>query len=291
MSCSHSITSCYAFVPLDASLLESLRSELIAFGVERKMEGLTLIATEGINATVCGSAQAIVDWKNYLREMFGEIVFKDSIAEETVFRRWSVKIKPEIVALKNPGVRPAGKHKHLTPEEWEETINTEDVVIVDARNSYEADIGKFKGAIDPGTGAFHQFPAFAKNAKLPKDKKILMYCTGGIRCEKAIIAMENEGYENVYQLEGGILGYLEKFPHAHFEGECFVFDHRVAVDQNLQPSRTYGLCPHCGHAGSVVITCTCGTSGHVCESCARDAAKRTCSKRCCNEVKKELVVG
>ena len=278
-----SITSFYAFVPLDEADLGSLKSELLVFGTDHALRGLTLIATEGINATVCGTAEAVGEWKAFLTEKFGSIAFKDSGAGRNVFRRWSVKIKPEIVALKNTAIRPNGRRNHLSPEAWSAAIKREDVLVVDARNSYEFSIGKFRGAIDSGTDCFGEFPAFVEKAKLPKDKKILLYCTGGIRCEKALLAMEEQGFENVYQLEGGILAYLEKFPHAEFEGECFVFDHRVAVDQNLRPSQVYGLCPHCGLAGSIRITCRCGKSGFVCAECDEDPLHRTCSKRCRNE--------
>ncbi|MBM3231742.1 hypothetical protein FJZ28_05500 [Candidatus Peregrinibacteria bacterium] len=283
-----SITSCYAFFPIGESGLGVLRTELLNFGKRRGLEGLTLIATEGINATVCGSPEAIAEWKAMLTERFGHIVFKDSTAPRSVFRRFSVKIKPEIVGLKKPDVRPQGRHRHLSPEEWEKTLEQEDVVLVDTRNSYEYSIGKFRGAIDCGTDSFGEFPAFVEKAKLPKDKKILMYCTGGIRCEKALLEMESQGYDNVYQLEGGILGYLEKFPHKHFEGECFVFDYRVAVNQELRPSDVYGLCPHCGLAGSIRVHCRCGKQGFACGECLKDPSCRTCSKRCRNEVRKAV---
>jgi UPF0176 protein len=181
-----------------------------------------------------------------MRTLHPEIVFKDSHAEKPIYRRWSVKLKPEIVLLKQKGIHPQGKHRHLSPVEWDAMLKQDDVVVLDARNDYEVALGKFSGAIDPKIKKFHQFPAFLKKADLPKEKTVLMYCTGGIRCEKALLAMEAEGFSNVYQLEGGILAYLEKFPHQAFEGECFVFDKRVAVDQNLRPSTVYRLCSGCG---------------------------------------------
>lgn len=161
-------------------------------------------------------------------------------------------------------------------------LESEDTVLLDTRNSYETAIGKFRGAVDPGIEAFHEFPGFIQKAGLPKNKTVMMYCTGGIRCEKALLEMEKQGYEHVYQLEGGILAYLEQFPDKNFEGECFVFDHRVAVDQHLRPSTVYGLCPHCGHAGNVEIRCSCGTVQKVCSTCYSTASRKTCSKRCAN---------
>jgi UPF0176 protein len=284
------ITAFYLFTPIAAEGLPSFQSDLIAFGVARDMRGLTLIAEEGVNGTVSGSQAAIAAWKDLLTARFGPIVFKDSAAEKAVFARWSVKIKPEIVALKQPEVKPLGKRKHLTPEEWDEMLAQEDVVVLDTRNDYEVALGKFAGAISPGIENFHEFPEALKKTNLPKDKKVMMYCTGGIRCEKALIAMERQGYEEVYQLEGGILAYLEKFPEGSFEGECFVFDRRTAVDRQLHPSKTYATCPHCGLPGDKTIACSeCQKSQIVCESCAADEYRLTCSKRCANEARKNEV--
>lgn len=279
------ITAFYTFVPLPEDQLPRLREELLAYGTARDMHGLTLLATEGVNGTVCGSKQAIDEWKVELTNRFGKIVFKNSTAERVVFRRWSVKIKPEIVGLKRTDIRPAGKHRHLTPEEWQEMLTKEDVVLLDARNDYEVAIGTFKNAVNPNIESFQEFPDFAKKSDLPKSKKVLMFCTGGIRCEKALLAMEEQGFEDVYQLEGGILAYLEKFPHKNFEGECFVFDQRTAVNQELKPSEIYCICPHCGQPGDTEITCErCNASKKVCALCVQKTHRRSCSKRCANEL-------
>lgn len=281
MSSSVLITAFYAFLPLDQSSVDELQTRLKTFGQTHGMRGLVLIASEGINGTVCGSPSVIQEWKDLITAQFPGIIFKDSRADHLVFSRWSVKIKPEIVNLKQPDVRPSGPHKHLSPEEWEKILNEEDVLVLDARNHFEYAIGKFKGALDCNTESFSEFPDYVKNAGLPKEKKILMYCTGGIRCEKALIEMEKQGYENVYQLDGGILGYLAKFPDSKFEGECFVFDHRASVDQHLRPSQKYRLCPHCGDPGDVRIHCAeCETECIVCESCAEIPKRKTCSKQC-----------
>lgn len=284
-----SITAAYVFAAIPEGDLPALRTTLLAFGRTHGMEGLVLIAPEGLNGTVCGSEQAIAEWKRMLIHRFGPIEFKDSTVDRAVFKQWSVKIKPEIVALKQPGVRPAGKHRHVAPEEWHRMLQEEDVFVLDTRNAYEYEVGKFRGAVDPGLSSFHEFPAYVQRADLPKDRKILMYCTGGIRCEKALLEMERQGYENVYQLDGGILAYLERFPDGMFEGECFVFDHRVTVDRSLQPSQRYGLCPHCGHAGDKEYRCHCGVQARVCGHCAaHEDARRTCSKRCANEARAAL---
>jgi UPF0176 protein len=274
------ITAFYKFLPIAKAELPALRQKLLSFGVERDMCGLVLLAEEGINGTVCGEAHAIRKWKDFLIDRFGGIDFKDSAAARPVFKHWAVKIKPEIVAIKKSDIQPRGTHKHLSPEEWHAMLN-EDVVLVDARNSYEYGIGAFENAIDPGLESFQQFPEYAKHANLPKQKKILLYCTGGIRCEKAILEMEKNGYENVYQLQGGILAYLRQFPEGKFKGECFVFDRRVAVDEHLRPSAKYSLCPHCGHPGDVQVQCLrCSKPGLICTACAAHRECNTCSKDC-----------
>ncbi|TSC59281.1 MAG: hypothetical protein Greene041662_605 [Candidatus Peregrinibacteria bacterium Greene0416_62] len=275
------ITAGYAFFPIAEERLPILRKELLAFGHARDMRGLTLLATEGVNGTVCGTAQAIVEWKKYLIAQCGPIVFKDSLADRTVFKRWSVKIKPEIVAIKKDSVKPKGKRKHLSPQEWQKMLQNHDVTVIDTRNHFEIEVGKFRGAIDPKIQQFSEFPEYVRTSKIPKGKKILLYCTGGIRCEKALIAMEQEGYKNVFQLEGGILAYLQQFPECAFEGECFVFDRRTAVDQHLCPSQIYGICPHCGDPGTVKIACTmCEHQTMVCQECNTQQHRRTCSKNC-----------
>ncbi|NOS67767.1 MAG: hypothetical protein HOO67_05390 [Candidatus Peribacteraceae bacterium] len=251
------ITSSYAFLPFTEEQLVTLQKELKALGTERGMNGLVLLAPEGINSTVCGTPETIADWKEGLRMLKSDILFKDSFAEQPIFRRWSVKIKPELITFKQPGIAPAGKHKHLSPQEWKQMMEREDVVVVDARNGYEVGLGKFRSAVDPQLKHFQDFPEAIKSASIPKEKTVMLYCTGGIRCEKAVPAMEAQGYSNVYQLEGGILAYLEQYPDDAFEGECFVFDHRVAVDQHLQPSKTYHLCSECGDPARSVVCGGC----------------------------------
>ncbi len=291
MSAPISITAFYLFTPLSEERLDQLQAELLNLGNASGMRGLTLLAPEGINGTVCGSAEAIADWKAHLTALFGPIVFKDSTAARLVFKRWSVKKKPEIVGLKRPDIRPQGPHRHLTPQQWHEMLSQEDVVVLDARNEYEVEIGKFKGAIDPKLESFQDFPEFAKQKTLPEDKKILMYCTGGIRCEKALLALEEEGYKEVYQLEGGILAYLAQFPHQEFEGECFVFDQRTSVDQELQPSQRYAICPHCGQPAEHLIQCAeCKVEQKICTKCSAHEERRTCSKRCANEYKEAALL-
>jgi len=279
------VSAFYRFLPLPQEEIQKIRQELEAFGQDRDLTGLVLLGSEGINGTVSGPTAVVQTFQEMVRHWVKDPaqVFKDSLCEFHPFHELKVKIKPEIVTLKRPElVPPEGPNRHLSPKEWHETMDQEDVIVLDTRNDYETRIGKFKNAREMDITDFHDFPVKVREMNLPKDKKILMYCTGGIRCEKAILEMNEQGYENVYQLEGGILNYLKEFPRQKFEGECFVFDYRVAVDQELGASNSYRLCPHCGEPSNHVISCVkCGTEAHVCEKCLEKGPdKETCSKNC-----------
>jgi UPF0176 protein len=238
---------------------------------------------EGINGTVAGSAEKIGAFKTAVEKAFdAEIHFKDSVSEHPPFRDFRIRHRKEIVTLKRPDLVPNGESGHLSPKEWHDVLSNEDVVLIDTRNTYETDIGKFKNAIDLRIEEFSEFPEKIKSLGLKKDQKVLMYCTGGIRCEKAILEMNDQGYSNVFQLKGGILEYLKEFPNEHFDGECFVFDYRVAVDQNLNASARYRFCPHCGQPATEAIECVrCETKAVVCRQCLeKSKAHATCSKNC-----------
>ncbi len=275
------ITAFYHFTALEAENLPSLRERLLQFGKQNGMRGLVLVAPEGVNGTVCATPEVILEWKKLVNEaVSAEVEYKDSYAEQLVFPRFCVKIKEEIVGLHQNDVHPNGDHHHITSEEWNRMMEEEDAVVLDTRNDYEVAVGKFEGAIDPKIKSFHEFPEYVKNCDIPKDKKVLMYCTGGIRCEKALLEMEKQGYKHVYQLKGGILKYFEECPQEKFEGECFVFDHRVSVDQHLRPSARYELCPHCGDPADQLISCDrCQASRKICEMCHTKGI-RACSKDC-----------
>jgi UPF0176 protein len=267
---------------------EKTKSHLEELANQHNIRGLIIIGTEGFNATVCAKTTGSLELfkteiKNYFQSP--ELFFKDSESDVCPFRRFKVKIRPEIVTLGDTSLVPYGmdgRNHHLTPAEWNEVMKNEDPVIIDTRNWYETKIGTFKGAINPMTDKFTEFPKFLEENNIPKDKKVLIFCTGGIRCEKGILEVQKQGYKNVYQLYGGILNYLKESPHDQFEGECFVFDHRVAVTQDLKPSSQYRLCPHCGQPGKTPITCKrCDHHEFICEDCAQQEFKKeTCSKNC-----------
>ena len=269
---------------MDEARLCLVQESLLNAMLEHQIKGLVLVAPEGVNGTVAGSDAAILEFKRQITSLFPgiEIGFKDSICHEMPFKWTNVDRREEIVGLKKPELVPGEfENNHLSPAEWHEKLTSgEQIQLIDTRNVFETKIGKFKGAIDPGLTKFSEWGDYLDSAPLEKDKPTLIYCTGGIRCEKAILEMQQRGFEKVYQLRDGILGYLAEYPEAEYEGECFVFDERVAVDQHLRPTERFGICPGCGLTSEVRIECDwCGRQYFTCEGCQESRA-RACSKTC-----------
>ncbi|PIS12020.1 MAG: hypothetical protein COT73_00750, partial [Bdellovibrio sp. CG10_big_fil_rev_8_21_14_0_10_47_8] len=267
--------------------LELVENELRQTAKDLQMKGLIILGPEGLNATIATSSEeALSKVKSWVVDRFQcpEIMFKDSKSQLAPFRRFSVKIRPEIVTLGTPDLQPSNTNNHhLSPEDWNKVLKEEqDFLLIDTRNWYEYQIGTFKGAVNPEIDQFTEFPDWVDQQNYAKDKKMLIFCTGGIRCEKGILELQRRGYDKVYQLEGGILNYLEKLPNDQYEGECFVFDQRVAVDQNMEPSKKYKLCPHCGQPGTLEITCSrCDSPTVICNACDRKPyVAKSCSKNC-----------
>lgn len=276
------ISSFYNFFPIPGDELAVRKLALEARAAKDEIRGLLILAEEGLNGTISGSFEAVLAFEQYLPTLFsvGDWSFKRSQCEREAFKDFRVKLRPEIVTTR-AGVEFEGRINHLTPEQWQKELEQGSALLLDTRNTYETALGVFEGAVDPQIQHFSQFPQAVERLNIPRDQKILMYCTGGIRCEKAIVSMEKLGYENVYQLDGGILNYLEQFPNSKFKGECFVFDNRVSVDQQLQPSQVWHLCPHCGQPGKEHIDCqVCSKAAVVCESCLENREHATCSKDC-----------
>ena len=278
------VTSFYRFLSLNAEELVRRQTDLRNFLLSNEMLGLILLAPEGVNGTVAGSAEAVESFKRMLGLDLhrDDISFKDSWCEVMPFHRITVDIRNEIVGMKRPDLIPeSATNRHLSPQEWHERITfDEPKIIIDTRNSFETSLGKFKGAVDPNLSKFSDWGRYLDQAELPNDIPIYLYCTGGIRCEKAILEMQIRGHENVYQLKDGILGYIEEFPQGEFEGECFVFDGRVAVDCNLQPSTKHGICPNCGLTSDNKQSCSvCESQFVVCQGC-RSNWPQVCSKTC-----------
>ncbi len=217
-----------------------MRIPLRSFCQQHGVMGTILLATEGINGTIAGSREGIDAVIAHLHSdpRFADLEWKESYYEGLPFEKMKVRLKREIVGLGVPQIDPLRKvGTYVSPEEWNSLISNPDVIIVDTRNNYEVELGSFKGAIDPHTKAFREFPKFVeKNLDPEKNKKIAMFCTGGIRCEKASSYLLDKGFQEVYHLQGGILKYLETIPKEEslFDGECFVFDDRVTLDHELK---------------------------------------------------------
>ena len=243
------VSSFYHFLQFPDAELEQQRASIEDCARAESLQGLVILATEGINGTVAGPTEGVERFVRYLQAQFSIPVsrFKESVAGFQPYKRLKVKLRDEIVTTGDWGSMPScEKYRHLAPKEWHEMLKCEDVIVLDVRNVYETAIGTFKNAVVPPIKHFSEFANYIRDSAIPKDKKVLMYCTGGIRCEKALHEMERQGYTEVYQLDGGILRYLAEFPNQHFVGECFVFDHRVALDQNLQTTQKLVLCSLCG---------------------------------------------
>ncbi|MBL1294090.1 MAG: rhodanese-related sulfurtransferase [Thiotrichales bacterium] len=227
-----------------------LKSPLLQLCNAQGLKGSILLASEGINGTVSGTRNAIdalITWFGR-DQRFNGISIKESMDSEQPFYRMKVKLKKEIVTMGVPGVSPVKQvGTYVKPEQWNDLINDPEVLLIDTRNDYEVAVGKFINAVDPHTDTFRQFPKYVKeNVDKDKYKKIAMYCTGGIRCEKASSYMLSKGFDEVYHLEGGILKYLETVSEdkSLWQGECFVFDNRVTVNQALEAG-SYDQCYGC----------------------------------------------
>ena len=290
---SFAVTAFYKFIKIPTEQVPQVKKRLEDFADKTGLRGLVVLGTEGINSTCAATLETIEALKKFLvEELFPgeEIIHKDSETSKMPFARFKVDVRPEIVTIKNLEISSEeGEGTYLTPTQWNEMIeNDPNVILVDTRNDYENEIGMFENAIDPKIAKFSDFKDFMEREALPKDKKLFLYCTGGIRCEKAVPEVMRLGYKNVYQLEGGILKYLEEYPEGRFKGECFVFDRRVAVDSNLQPTNTYSSCPHCGNPGKERIACSnCGCDTVVCHRCVSRADRNACSKNCAHHIRRK----
>lgn len=242
------VAALYHFASLDD--FKDIREPLQTFCDERDIKGSLLLASEGINGTVAGSRQAIDALLTFLRDdpRLEALEHKESYTDNKPFYRMKVKLKKEIVTLGIDGVNPnVCVGTYVNPQDWNAIISDPEVLVLDTRNDYEYEIGTFKGAIDPKTDTFREFPDYVeKNCNPKKHKKVAMFCTGGIRCEKASSFMLQQGYEEVFHLKGGILKYLEEVSEEDslWEGECFVFDDRTAVKHGLNQGE-YQLCRGC----------------------------------------------
>ncbi|MBC1238895.1 rhodanese-related sulfurtransferase [Nostoc sp. 2RC] len=243
------VATLYKFVKLPD--FAQKREPLLSYCQGQGIKGTILLAEEGINGTIAGSRQAIDSVLWFLRSdpRLADLEHKESYTETPPFERMKVRLKQEIVTLGLPEIDPNEQvGTYVTPEEWNNLISDPEVTVIDTRNDYEVNIGTFQGAENPQTASFREFPDYVRQHLDPtKHKKVALFCTGGIRCEKASSFMLAQGFAEVYHLKGGILKYLEEIPAqaSLWQGECFVFDERVAVSHGLE-SGSYELCLSCG---------------------------------------------
>ncbi|ABO23647.1 rhodanese-related sulfurtransferase [Shewanella loihica] len=242
------VCALYKFVSLPA--FEALQQPLLKEMESLEIKGTLLLASEGINGTVAGSQAGIDSLLAWLDAQPGldNIVYKLSFDDEMPFYRTKVKLKKEIVTMGVEGIDPRKVvGTYVKPKDWNKLISDPEVLLIDTRNDYEVNIGTFKNAVDPKTQTFREFPDYVKQNLDPKQhKKVAMFCTGGIRCEKSTAYLKEQGFDEVYHLEGGVLKYLEevKPEESLWEGECFVFDNRVSVNHQLEKGQ-YDQCNAC----------------------------------------------
>ena len=238
------IAALYQFVSLKQ--LDVLRQQLQQLCDKNEALGTILLASEGINGTVAAPRNGMARFLEWLEldGRFDNLSLKFSCSPDQPFLRMKVRPKREIVTMGRPEINPAKRTgTHIDPADWNKLISDPDVLLIDTRNTYETAIGMFDGAVDPMTKNFRDFPDWAHELATQREdrrpKKIAMYCTGGIRCERSTAYLKKKGFKDVYHLKGGILRYLEKMPQDQslWEGDCFVFDYRVAVDHELKPAK------------------------------------------------------
>lgn len=242
------VAALYKFVTLDD--FHELREPLLQHCINAGVKGSLLLAHEGINGTIAGSREGIASVLAYLQSdaRLADIDHKESLDDAQPFLRMKVKLKKEIVTMGVDGIDPNRVvGTYVEARDWNTLISDPEVLVIDTRNDYEVELGTFENALNPNLKTFREFPEYTEQFDPAKHKKVAMFCTGGIRCEKASAFMLQQGFDEVYHLKGGILKYLEEIPaeQSLWHGECFVFDNRVTVDHALQKG-AYELCHACG---------------------------------------------
>ena len=240
----------YRFIHLRR--IKYLKIKLDKYLINKAIYGTLLIASEGINGTISGNKSDLNEFISFIKKLLKikKLLIKSSENQFIPFYRLKIRLKKEIVTIGDRSIKPEKlSGKNILPKDWDKIINNKKYMIIDTRNEYEINIGTFKNALNPNTKSFRDFPKYINRQKIEKDQPIAMYCTGGIRCEKASSYLLKNGYKNVYQLDGGILNYLKynkNKKYSSWNGECFVFDNRVSINKNLKKG-TYDQCFGCRH--------------------------------------------
>ena len=256
----YKIVSLYSFFPFQENLILDLKNKLLEIENENDLSGLLIFASEGINGTICAEKNVIDFVINLLNKYAGKrnLNIKVNFSKKKVFKKLKIKIKKEIVTMGVPEINPAENNgTYIDSADWNKLIKNQNTIVIDTRNHYEVSIGTFQNSINPNTRNFSEFPKWVDDhlethLENKQNTNIAMFCTGGIRCEKATSLLKKKGYKNIYHLQGGILQYLDDIPKEKnlFEGECYVFDKRVALDQELEKG-SYSICHACGMPVSI----------------------------------------
>ena len=266
---------------------QKLREDHKEFCEKKGIKGKILVSEEGINGAVSGEKKHIESYKAFLNKnpLFKDVKFKDTPAEKHPYKKMVVKITEEIVTFRH-AVNLKNTAERIPPKTLKKWIEKEQVILLDARNNYESRIGKFRKAVTPDISTFKEFPGVLEQLKNYKDQKIVTYCTGGIRCEKASAFLKENGFSKVYQLEDGILNYIKQFPDDHFEGRCFVFDSRLSVNSGKK-NKEITKCELCHAPCGEYANCSnvkCDKMFICCGSC-KEKMQKACSKKCKNQKK------
>ena len=303
MKFKYKVAAFYDFLPISDQEILKIKNDLTNLATNQEIKGTILLAAEGVNGTVCATEHSIDVFIERLRILLkiSELNVKYSWTKKQAFRRFKARKKKEIVTIGLKEVNPSKfVGKYIKASEWNEFLEDPNTVVIDTRNEYEIKIGNFSGALNPHTSSFREFPAWVKKYLKPlieknPSTKIGMYCTGGIRCEKATSFLIEEGFSDVYHLEGGILKYLEEVSSEKslWDGECFVFDQRVSLDHDLLPG-SHQMCHACGLPVSPEdIKKTTYIKGVQCEGCVNkfsdsDRARFSERQRQIDEIMKYL---
>lgn len=274
----------YCYTPIENP--DQFRDEHHQLCLDLGLFGRIIIASEGLNGTVSGTPEACQKYMEVVKadSRFDKLEFKVEATEEPAFQKLYVRVKPEIVHSSLTHIDPNQRTgKHLEPEEWKEMMKRDDVVILDVRSNYEHEVGRFKNAVTLDIENFRDFPEKVEELKQQfKDKKVMTYCTGGIKCEKASAYLLEQGFEDVYQLHGGIIKYGIEAGGEDFEGKCYVFDGRIVADVNKVNPVVISKCYVCGTPSDRMVNCAnpeCNEHVAICEKCGWDL-NGACSAEC-----------
>jgi len=291
---SYQVLLYYCYTPLDNP--DQFRDEHHRLCLELDLRGRIIVAAEGLNGTVSGTAENCARYMAAVKAdpRFEALEFKVDEVPGHTFQKLHVRVKPEIVHSSLHHVRPHEKTgQHLSPQEFKALKDRDDVVVVDVRSDYEYNLGRFKNAVTLDIENFRDFPDRVERLKEFKDKKILTYCTGGVKCEKASAYLLEQGFENVYQLHGGIIKYGIETGGEDFDGQCYVFDNRVAVDVNRVNPTVISRCHHCQQPSNRLVNCAnphCNAHLPLCEACGAEL-QGACSPACATHPDKRAYDG